>query len=185
MNPQTPYPKEILNKICNPSMAGYLQEIANRSGDFKVYTKIGNWTSKRRSVLECSETSKGLWWLSVANYMEVLKHWILIDLDEPLGDDGKVPLEILNNAITKIKFYKLGNFKVYYSGGKGYHIHIEEPDLVILDYYSRQKVRAHIIKKLGADLMLKSEKMTIQIPGAPHRKTLRKKKEIMRCGEWV
>tara|TARA_R100000808_G_scaffold21295_1_gene46060 strand:+ start:385 stop:942 length:558 start_codon:yes stop_codon:yes gene_type:complete len=176
------YPGEVLKEIKDISRIGYLQKLANKCGDFKVFTMVGSWTSKRRSVLECTETPELMKWLAMANYMQILKNWIVLDIDEPVNKDGKVPWEVVDKIITKIKYYDLGKFKVYDSGGKGYHIHIIENDLALEHYSVRQRLRAHLIKKVGADLMMKSEKMCIQIPGAPHRKTLLSKKEVYQWG---
>ena len=172
------YPGKLLEEIKDTSRIGYLQGLANRTGDFKVFTMLGNWCSKRRSVIECTEDPKLMKWLATANYRQILPNEIVLDIDEPLGEDGKVPWEHIDKIITKIKYHNIGKFKVYSSGGKGHHIHVSIDDLATYPIQIRERLRVSLIKFVGADLMMKSEKMCIQIANSPHRKTLVKKREV-------
>jgi len=175
------YPNELIERISDFSRIGYLQKLQNKVGDFEIYTHIGDWVSKRRSVLECSEDVNLMVWLARANYRQIFSNEIILDIDEPVVD-GKVPIKIIYDVVEKLKQTDFSNFIVYNTGGKGYHIHIYENSLLLIPKHRRNDIRKFLIKKFDADLQLYSENKTIQIPGARHRKTLVIKKPIYSYG---
>ena len=70
------YPNELIERISDFSRIGYLQKLQNKVGDFEIYTHIGDWVSKRRSVLECSEDVNLMVWLARANYRQIFSNEI-------------------------------------------------------------------------------------------------------------
>ena len=161
---------------------GFLQELANKYGDFRVNIlfedKGKTHSSKWHSVMKCWESDKGLWFLSQANQRTLLPHEIILDLD---GIKDIKELWQICETLTKAK----ENFIAYHSGGKGYHIHIYATELLFYDKKTREQLREDIIRgefKEQADIQLKSENHTIQIENTPHRKTLRKKTRL--SGNW-
>ena len=174
----------ILEGVKDTSQIGRLQSLANRFGDFQVYVHVGDFVSKRRSVFQCWEDSTEEKWLTRANYRTRFKHEIILDIDSPIVD-GKVPEDVVHEVIDRLVQQGL-RFSAWETGGKGYHIHIYEPDLPHLcpDIFSRNRIRKHLMRQAGADFMMLSEKGSIQIEGRPHRKTMKKKKLIF-CNGYI
>lgn len=160
---------------------GRLQNLANKYGDFKVAKswkdKEGNilW-SKHRSILECWETEWGLNWLSQVSHRQILPCEIVIDLDD------NPTIEKLEWICNKLES-KGENYIAYFTGSKGYHIHIKDKYFVLLNKKQKEDVRLKLLKALGADLHKKDEVM-IALEDVPHWKTGNIKKEIKRSLKW-
>ncbi len=155
-----------------PWLVGWLQERANKGGDFLVATHYpeGHW-SKWVSVMYCWENPEELWRLAIATNMSPRPCDIFIDLD-PQEGEKVVPAQRMWDLASKLKYYQLSPFEVFWTGSRGYHIHIEEPELNLLeDRSQRERIRKYLLKKVGADLMLASEKHLIAIPNIPHWKS--------------
>lgn len=161
-----------LEKVKDTSRITFLKELCNKHGDFKVCTKIGDWCSKWVSVMHCWENPSEIWRLEAANNRTLFPSEIVLDLDDNLE---------WWDVVKKLKHYDLRPFKVYHSGSRGFHIHIFESELGIVGSLFRERIRKHLIKKVGADLHLVKENHMITLENAPNAKTLVKKELIYEC----
>lgn len=151
---------------------GFLQYLCNKYGDFRICRlwtdKEGNEKhSKWFSVMQCWEDENLFWRMGGATQREILPCEIVLDLDD------KPTIKEFNemcNLLVKYNEKYIG----YSSGGKGYHIHIYEPGLMVYSEYMRQLIRKellHNIFKGIVDPQLYSENVTIGIENTPHRRT--------------
>lgn len=147
---------------------GYLQYLCNKYGDFKVAIagkgKDGQmfWT-KHRSVLECWESEQGIWFLSQANNRQILEPEIVLDMDDNPNEQS------LNEICDFLENLNV-HYKAYFTGSRGFHVHIIDPELALFDKREREAIRAWLIKKTGCDLM-KAHEVMIALEDAPHWKT--------------
>lgn len=150
--------------------AGYLQDLCNKYGDLKVAISSRNketgehrW-SKHHSVMECWEMGeKGIWFLAHANHRQILPCELVIDLDD------NPTIEKMNAVCNILEEDKL-HYQAYFTGSKGYHIHLLNAQWLQYDKRYREAIREQILIKFGADLHKKSEVM-IAIENVPHWKT--------------
>ena len=66
-------------------------------------------------------------------------------------------------------------YKKYFTGSKGFHIHMIFPELNQYSKFRRQKLKTEIIKKYGGELIKASGRVMIMREGSKHRKTGLKK----------
>lgn len=148
-----------------------LFEVANKYGDFRLahsYLDKRNghikW-HKHRSVLECSESDEGINWMeNKANHRQIYLFEVVLDKDEG------ATLEWFNDACDALDYYPY-EYKGYFSGSKGYHIHIKVPKLVFMSKEEREKFREGFITAFGCDKMKKSDNCLIAREDVPHWKT--------------
>lgn len=169
----------------NTKQIGRLQTLCNKYGSFKVarafLKKDGEmiW-SKHREVLECWESEKGIEWLGLVNNRQILPCEIVFDLDY------NPTLEQVNHICDKLDALD-ENYIAYFTGSKGYHIHIKDRMLALMDKHNKEKYRLKLMKacsNIGADLHKKSENVMIALEDAPHWKTGKLKTEIRRSAQW-
>ena len=148
---------------------GYLQDLCNNYGDFKVAKSFVNkndevvW-SKHRSVLECWSSDYGLRFLETANHRQILIIEIILDYD--------FKLTLLSKLIIKKELLKRGyDYVSFHTGSKGIHVHIFDKSLGTMSRYKREQVREGVITVCGAELMKKSDKCMISMPYTPHWKS--------------
>jgi len=151
------------------SKVGYLQELCNRYGDFKIAWSFDSsqgmiWT-KHRSVLECWHSDKGLWFLKNANHRNILNCEIVLDKDE--GDNMLKWLLDTCSVLDSLSY----PYRAYQTGSKGYHIHILTTELALCNRFNREQIREVVIDRFGCDLMKKSDSTMIAIEDNPHWKT--------------
>ena len=160
-------------------LMGWLQERCNKGGDFLITTHYQDKTwSKWKSVLQCWENPEEWWRLDQATNMSSRKCDIFIDID-PRPDEQKVPKSRVKKIINQLKRYDLPNPEIYWTGSRGYHIHVTEPGLAMIDsQYYRENIRRFLMKHLKTDTMLASERHLIAIPNTPHSNTRKPKKLI-------
>lgn len=154
----------------------YLQTLCNRYGDFRVFRTHRNNNneikfSRWRSVLECWESKEGLKWLKTVNNREILPIEIVLDIDE------NVNIDRVNRICDKLEKYGV-HHTAYFSGSKGYHIHILSYKLGEYTKRQREMIRTVILEKLNCDPQKKSEHGTIAIECCPHWRTGRKKSVV-------
>lgn len=169
-------------KIDNERLAraGRLQDLCNKYGDFKVAIAGKNkngemfWT-KHRSVMDCwEEGEKGIWFLAHANNRQILPGEIPLDLDD------NITLERLNSICDKLEQMH-AHYEAYFTGSRGYHIHIWNKQFATLVKTDRERIRKIFLTFAGADLMKASEVM-IAIENVPHWKTGLKKELVREYG---
>lgn len=164
------------------SKLNYLQTSCNKYGDFKVAiaTKQPDghviWT-KHHSVLECWHSEKGLWFLSKANNRTSFPCEIILDLDKDISEKK---LDFICNTLENYWF----RYKAYFSGSKGYHVHVLIPELATYPKWKREKIKEFLISKVDCDLMKKSESSMIALENCPHWKT-GKIKTLLRSSTWI
>lgn len=156
---------------------GRLQDLCNKYGDFRVCIATRQpdgsilW-SKHRSVLDCWHSQEGLDFLRRANNRTILRPEIVLDLDE------NPTKKALNKICDDLDIYG-ARYKAYFSGSRGFHVHILVPELVFLPRTSREGLRAFLIRKYGADFIKKSERVMIALENVAHYKT-GQQKELVR-----
>jgi hypothetical protein len=161
--------------------AGRLQYLCNKYGSFKVaraFMKPNEepiW-SKHREVLECWESEKGIQWLGLVNNRQILPCEIVLDLD------NKPTLEHVNHICDKLDALE-ENYIAYFTGSKGYHIHMKHKSFNFMTKSQKEQYRQKFLSAFSADLHKKSEVM-IALEDAPHWKTGKLKTEIRRSKQW-
>ena len=109
------------------------------------------------------------WRLDQANNRTPTPPETILDLDVKTPEEGLIRIKEIVDELRELN----ENFKVYFSGSKGYHIHIIDPEL--------KKTNFQLLGKLlGTDIALLNYKNNhmIALEGAPHWKTGNKKVEV-------
>ena len=144
-----------------------LSRWANIFGNFKVSYSYKDdqgvhHFSKHRSILECMETERGINFLERANHRQLLPIEIVLDLDDN-------PTIEQFNKICDFLDMSQDIYYGYFTGSKGYHIHIFSYDLCI--ERNRREIRLALINHFKADSLKISEKVMIAMENQPHWKT--------------
>lgn len=154
----------------------YIQELCNKYGDFKVAFSFKNkkgdiiW-SKHKSVIECWESDTGLGFLDKVNHRQILPFEIVLDIDD---NPSKKNLNLICDKLDSL----LCKYIAFFTGSKGYHIHIKEKDLLFISPQQREKLRETMILYFKCDIAKKSEKSMIALENVPHWKTGKLKKRV-------
>jgi len=152
----------------------YLQWLCNKYGDFKVAISSKNedgsirW-SKHRSVMDCWEKGE-FWFLEKANHRSILPIEIVLDMDE------KPSMKKVNKIINDLHLPD-EKLKLYFTGSKGYHIHIMFHRMLNYNLNKRNAFRLLKCKKYNCDEQ-KIEGSMIAVENMPHWKTGNKKELI-------
>ena len=154
-----------------------LSRWANIYGDFKVtYSHRDaegiHHFSKHLSVLECLRTDWGIKFLEKANHRQIQPVEYVLDLDD------KPTIKQFNKICDFLD--QMGEiYYGFFTGSKGYHIHIFNYDLIKEN--SKKLLRIALATKFKGDLLKTSENVMIAMEFQPHWKT-GKKKELLRYG---
>ena len=149
--------------------ASFLTGLCNKYGDFKVAfghqreDAKSTW-SKHQSVLKLWNSEKGMEFLGKVNCRQILPCEIVLDMDDNISEQR---LKEICDDLDLQEF----KFKAYFTGSKGYHIHIFDDAFVKYSEQSRYKVRHYLISKYGCDTQKASEKTMIALENVPHFKT--------------
>lgn len=162
--------KAILDKI--------YYEIGKQSFDFYVagnYTKKGEimfskWKKYSDAVMpidfdgKCNNGKGDDWkkqkYFEQINQRQIFPNEIVLDLEET---EQLEPIKKELNLMFKNK--ECDNFKIYFTGSRGYHIHLFFKE----DFTEEEKL--FILKKFGVDEQKASNKNLIALEGFPHWKT--------------
>lgn len=154
-----------------------LSRLANMFGDFKItysYLKEGvHRFSPHLSILKCLESDYGLQLLEKANHRQILPIELVLDMDE------KPSLQKLNIICDKLDELEC-IYYAYFTGSRGYHIHIFDYDFI--SHKNRNSIRQGLINHWGCDILKSSENVMIAMENKPHWKT-GIKKELIRYGK--
>lgn len=90
------------------------------------------------------------------NQRQILPTEIVLDIEEK-GN--------LNDIIEKLKSFNIGNFIIYDTGSRGYHVHIFSKFPVL------KPIKEFLISKFGADMVKSGKKTMIALENCPHWKT--------------
>ncbi len=98
------------------------------------------------------------------NQRQILPHEVVLDLEEP---------EQLKPIVEKLKELKWGEYHIFETGSRGYHIHL----FGNRDMTTEEK--ESVVLKLGTDIQKCSEKNLIALENVGHWKTGRMKMEVL------
>jgi len=163
---------------------GSLQDAYNKYGEFKVATHFKQadkkddieW-SKHVSVLECWHVENKFWRLIKSNNRTLFKTEILLDYDPKEGESKEETLKNIKLICDDLKKRNI-EYKVFFSGSRGYHIHCIFSELDNYNFQLRTKIRYETIKYYGCDLQKASENNMIALEWELHWKTGNKKIEV-------
>jgi len=118
--------------------------------------------------------------ISKATHRSILVNEIVLDFD--LKKNETID-ELKNRFNIALKELLVNNvkYKAYFTGSKGYHIHIFYDKLFSLSEPDRRKFRLNLINKYGCDVLKASEKTMIALETAKHWKTGKKMLEVKYC----
>lgn len=163
-------------KFQNPFKVGYLQQCCNKYGDFKVCTRNpdGSWT-KHYSVLYCwSNLETEGWRLDKANNRTAFPCELILDFDAQPNENPGHLRGRLKVVCRQLVAYE-EKFKVYFTGSRGFHIHILIPSLES----EPQSLRQYTANELGCDVQVVGPDHMIALENCPHWKTGLMKKEVL------
>lgn len=162
----------------------YLQTLANKYGDFRVahcwQDRDGLHWSRHRSVLECWESQEGLKYLDKANNRTQLPCEITLDVDAPTLEQARTKAREICDKLDDAAI----KYSAWFSGSKGYHIHIIFPELIIFEQI-KKTARARIIALVGADAAKISDGSMITLEWTQNNKTGIRKKFVRGDPNWL
>ena len=152
----------------------YLQEHCNRCGDFYITHRDGDSWGKHKSVLEIWHNEDEFWRYEKATDRTPSPCEVFIDIDPGKDNDALI---MLQNALEVLDNYNF-DYKLFFSGSRGYHVHVMYPELTSMSKYSRERIREFLIRRCGGDTMKKSDRHMIALEYSPNPKTGKMKVEI-------
>jgi hypothetical protein len=170
------------------SKVGYLQELCNKFGDFKV---AKGWLdasgdirwSKHFSVMECWQTEAGIKFLETVNNRGGLDAEVRIDIDAGERTPEVVRKQFDDACDTLDKMGK--SYLGFTSGSRGYHIHIFFEDLVSKDYTTVRAVKSYLVSKLGGEMLKINNSPMLTLEWSPNNKTGKLKLPIRGTAIWM
>lgn len=149
------------------SRAGYLQACCNRFGDLKVSRAVMKggtlFWSKHFSVLELWHSEAGINFLSTVNNRTLFPSEVVIDLDTP---ESISDVAFICSRLDSLDL----SYRCFYSGSRGFHIHMTFPEL-LLHPERKKEIRESLINEFSGDLMKISDGAMITLEWAENNKT--------------
>lgn len=109
--------------------------------------------------------------INSATHRTLLKNEVVLDFD-PEKDQSLNDLTRKVILVCKELKHKKLDYECYFTGSRGYHIHIFIKDMLFIeDKYKRQEYRVNIIKFFGAEIQKNTENVAIALEGVPHWKS--------------
>ncbi|MBU0666141.1 MAG: hypothetical protein ABIC91_05060 [Nanoarchaeota archaeon] len=142
-----------LIKLCN-KYENFKVAFAFKKGDKIVF-------SEHKQVLELWTSDEGMKFLEKANNRRIFPAEIVLDMDD---DVSELRLNSICDDLEKYGF----NYKAYFTGSKGYHIHVFDDELTKYSVQSRRKIKHFLIAKYNCDTQKASENTLIAIEDVPH-----------------
>jgi DNA primase catalytic subunit len=105
-----------------------------------------------------------------ATHRTLLSNELVLDFDP----EPNQTFEDLTKKVKKVCYdlKKKGvEYDCYFTGSRGYHVHVFIRDLFFLDKEKRRDFRINFIKFFGAEIQKNSEGTAIALEGVPHWKT--------------
>lgn len=158
------------------TQALFLQELCNLYGDFKVARAwLGSdgeliWT-KHRTVMECWQTDEGIEWLNTVNNRTGLECEIRIDIDPPKDEPAELTLKRFNDMCDHLEEYGITHYQGWFSGSRGYHIHIIAIEFALASFEEKRRVREFAIRLAAADMCKVVDTSMLTLEWAPNNKT--------------
>jgi hypothetical protein len=170
------------------SKIGYLQELCNKYGDYKVARGWKGadgdiiWT-KHRSVMECWQSEEGIKWLDTVNNRGGLDCEVRIDIDagERTPEAVRKQFDDACDTLDRLDKEYLG----FTSGSRGYHIHLFFDDLVTKDRDTIRNIKSWLISKLGGELLKVNNSPMLTLEWSPNNKTGLPKLPIRGTAKWL
>jgi len=117
--------------------------------------------------------------INKATHRTVLNNEIVLDFDPEKGQTLKDVTKKVKKVCFDLK--KKGViYECFFTGSRGYHIHIFINDLLYMPKKERETYRKNIIRFFGAEIQKGNDNSPIALEGVPHWKSGKSKK---RC-EW-
>jgi len=159
----------ITNNFEGYSKVMYLQRLNLKYGSYKVAVRY----SKDQWSKWYSITEKWNDWnfLNKVTDRSVLESEIILDVDPLKNETADQIRERFHKICDKLEKLGIRQYKGFFSGSKGYHIHFFDYDLIFYTEYERREIRERIIRKFKCDEMKKSEKSMISLEYNPNMKT--------------
>lgn len=88
-------------------------------------------------------------------------------------------MKIMINSVIKQLDDENYKYRLYETGGRGYHIHMIFPMLNFCEGRIRQQAKTDIIKKFNGELMKATNRVMITMEGSKHRKSGKPKKLLI------
>jgi hypothetical protein len=171
---QTKRAMEINKKL---AMIGkFYYDLSKQDENFKLAIAFRNkegdliW-SKWRTFLDCCNDDR---FLMNCNNRTILKNELVLDIDLPKEEATKRMIEITN----ELKERKIP-FEAYFTGSKGYHIHIFNNKWFYIPKNKREQKKYNLIKYFKCDTMKSSDNCMIAMEDCGHWKTGNKKELVI------
>lgn len=156
-----------------------LDELFYKTGkqicNFSICTKFNNggW-SKWIPYLE-AQLKPSIW--RGANNRQILFNEIVLDYDrtpDESADEIKARVMMITRKLDKEGYA----YRAYFTGSKGYHIHLVFRELFLLSKIERKNIKEQFIEKYNAEKLKGSERVMIAMENTPHFRTGNKKEII-------
>lgn len=121
---------------------------------------------------------KNMWKLKKVNHRNILKNELVIDID----CNTKKESEIIMKKITEELLQKNICFKCFFTGSRGYHIHLYKRSWLYCSREERELEKRAIIEYYQSDKMKVYDNTLIAIEETPHWKTGIKKILVRKNG---
>ncbi len=112
--------------------------------------------------------------LNKVNNRQILPFEIVLDLEE------KERIDIILESLEKLGY----GYKAWFTGSRGYHIHLIFPELKDEKKNVREAIKEHFINIYDCDIMKKTDGCMIAIETCPHWKTGQPKTLYKEFGQW-
>lgn len=105
------------------------------------------------------------WKINWVNNRTIFPNEVVLDIEDK---------SLLDEVVEKLRKFKIKNYYIYETGSRGYHIHIFSTKPVTSD------IKEFFCHKFGADVTKANERVMIALEWAPHWKSGKIKRLIMR-----
>ena len=161
-------------KAKNEILGNLYYKLGKQSTNFRIFHNFNNngeiHFSKWVYYLDASEKD-----IEFASHRTLLKNEIVLDFD-PNKDESFSDLQVRVINVCKDLKKKQVNYECYFTGSRGYHIHIFLDKMLFMDKEFRRKFRVNINKFFGSEVQKNSENVPIALENVTHWKSKKIKK---------
>jgi len=108
--------------------------------------------------------------VELATHRTILKNEVVLDFDPEKGQSFDDLTYKVRNVCKDLRRKGVEYF-CYFTGSRGYHVHIFVYDMFSMGREERRAFRVNIIRFFGAELQKSSEGTAIALEGVPHWKS--------------
>jgi len=164
-----------MNRTKNEILGNLYYNIGKQATNFRIFHNYYDNSEKKFSkwinYLDATEKD-----IEKATHRTLLKNEVVLDFDPEKGEELNDVARRVIKVCKELKRKKL-KYECYYTGSRGYHIHIFIKDMFFIeDKNKRREFRSNIIKFFGAEVQKNSEGTAIALEGVPHWKSGKIKK---------